>query len=147
MENNLKQAGTVAIVILYIILVCGCAVIAAVPWIAPTIECFFISCVSSMAYMYIGGIGAVWLIVEMIRIMYSVRSENPFVMRNVKSLKHMALAACIALIDNIIMMILKFSFVFVVVSGVLVLGILLAIVLEKVFRRAVEYKLENDLTI
>lgn len=95
----------------------------------------------------LSGIFAVLIFFELKRMIGTVMVGNPFVMENVVSLKRMAYYAfAIAVITVGRLTMSMTPAVFVVIIVFAVAGIF-SLVLAQVFKQAVDYKLENDLTI
>lgn len=95
----------------------------------------------------IAGIFALLILWELRQMFRTVLREDPFVRRNVTSLKRMGYYAFV------IALILAVRLIFVITPAALVLVVvfliagLFSLVLSFVFDQAVTYKLENDLTI
>ena len=99
-----------------------------------------------LPFLLVCGAGALWILAELILVMKTLKSD-PFVMRNASAFSRMALAAeILAVLFGV-----KTAFFFTPMTCacclVLLLCGLFAAVLSGVFRRAVEFKQENDLTI
>ena len=99
-----------------------------------------------MAFLTAMGAMALWILAELIGVLRSVDTD-PFVERNVRAFFRMGLAAELAGVAFFIKSGFLFTFMTAVCGLVMVLSGLFALVLAQVFRRAVEYKQENDLTI
>ena len=89
---------------------------------------------------------ALWILVELAGVLRTVETD-PFVEGNVRALFRMGLGAQLAGVAFFIKCFFLFTFMTAVCALVMVLSGLFALVLSQVFRRAVEYKQENDLTI
>ena len=108
-----------------------------------------------MTFLTAMGAMALWILAELIGVLRSVDTEpvlrsvdtEPFVERNVRAFFRMGLAAELAGVAFFIKSGFLFTFMTAVCGLVMVLSGLFALVLAQVFRRAVEYKQENDLTI
>ncbi len=129
----------------------GIAVTISVPWVlkfASKYSAVFREYYWEMVIAFIlSGIFAVLIFFELKRMIGTVLEGNPFVMENVVALKRMAYYAfAIALITVGRLAMSMTPAVFVVIIVFVVAGIF-SLVLAQVFRQAVEYKLENDLTI
>lgn len=99
-----------------------------------------------LPFLLICGAGALWILAELILVMKTLKND-PFVMRNANAFSRMAVAAeLLAVLFGV-----KTAFFFTPMTFacclVLLLCGLFAAVLCGVFRRAVEFKQENDLTI
>lgn len=87
------------------------------------------------------------LLVELLRIIHTVNAGNPFVKRNVSSLRRIALACLIAFLDIAFISFYRISLTLLICAALLFLGMLCAMTFAQVFGKAVFYKQENDLTI
>lgn len=99
-----------------------------------------------LPFLLVCGVGALWILAELILVMKTLK-HDPFVVRNAKAFSRMAIAAeALAVLFGV-----KTAFFFTPMTLacciVLLLCGLFAAVLSGVFRRAIEYKQENDLTI
>ena len=99
-----------------------------------------------MAFLTAMGLLAQWILMELIGVLRSVDTD-PFVEQNAKAFFRMGLAAELAGAAFIIKSFYYFTVMTAMCGLVMVLAGLFALVLAQVFKRAVEYKLENDLTI
>ena len=129
----------------------GVAVTISVPWVlkfASKYSEVFREYYWEMVIAFIlSGIFAVLIFFELKRMIGTVIIGNPFVMENVVSLKRMAYYAfAIAVITVGRLTMSMTPAVFVVIIVFVVAGIF-SLVLAQVFKQAVDYKLENDLTI
>lgn len=99
-----------------------------------------------MAFLYMLGISGVWLIFELLSIMRTVQSD-PFVTRNVKSLRRISIIGMFTAILFFIKCIIFFTPFTLICGIVLFFCSLFALVLLQVIRQAIIYKQEIDLTI
>lgn len=99
-----------------------------------------------MAFLTAMGAMALWILAELIGVLSSVDTD-PFEERNVRAFFRMGLAAELAEAAFLLKSVFLFTFMTAVCGLVMVLSGLFALVLAQVFRRAVAYKRENDLTI
>ena len=105
---------------------------------------FYISfCVIYM----LAGIFAILILWELRNMFQSVIQENPFIIRNVKSLQRMGIYAFAISVLMIIREIFIVTPAGLVLVAVFLIAGLFSMVLSQVFDQAVTYKLENDLTI
>jgi len=99
-----------------------------------------------IAFM-LSGVFAVLIFFELKRMIGTVLVGNPFVMENVVSLRRMAYYAFVIAAITVGRLTMSMTpAVFVVIIVFVVAGIF-SLVLAQVFKQAVDYKLENDLTI
>ena len=98
-------------------------------------------------FLYFTGLFCLWIIFEMQRIFKTLNRRNPFMMDNVISLKRMSTAAFIITAAYIIKIIFYTSLLTIVIAMIFIIAGLFLVILAEVFRQAVEFKEENDLTI
>lgn len=99
-----------------------------------------------IVFLYLLGIGGTWLVIELIRILKTV-TMNPFIARNAASLRRIAFIALILAILFFIKCFLFFTPFTFLCGAILFICSLLSFVLTNVFRQALLYKQEIDLTI
>ncbi|MCH5211870.1 MAG: DUF2975 domain-containing protein [Oscillospiraceae bacterium] len=97
--------------------------------------------------LIITGIAAVYILYEFKRMFRTLVGGNPFVAANVNSLKRMAVSCVIITAVYLVKCFMMFTFATVVIVIVFGIGTLFCLVLKDLFRQAVEYKEENDLTV
>ena len=100
-----------------------------------------------LALLYISAIPMLMLVWQFIKLFDSLRLNTPFIMENVKHLKKASLYSGIIAIEYI-----AGIFVFRSIFALLIIGIFLVAfvglyILSELFKQAVTYKEENDLTI
>ncbi len=100
-----------------------------------------------LVLLVITGILALVIVYEIRKIFYTLKRKNPFVLENVKSLKHMGIASFLISFAYIFKIIFYNSFMTVIVLMVFVIAGFFSIILAEVFRQAVVYKEENDFTV
>lgn len=129
----------------------GCAVTIAVPWVlkfASKYSEVFREYYWEMVIAFIlSGVFAVLIFFELKHMIGTVLVGDPFVMKNVVALKRMAYYAFVIAVITVGRLTMSMTpTVFVVIIVFVVAGIF-SLVLAQVFKQAVDYKLENDLTI
>ena len=92
-----------------------------------------------------GGI-ALWILIELAAVLKTVESD-PFVERNAAAFMRMGIAAEAAGLVFFAKCFFMFTVMTAVCALVMILSGLFALTLGMVFKRAVEYKRENELTI
>ena len=92
-----------------------------------------------------GGI-ALWILIELAVVLKTVDSD-PFVERNAAAFMRMGIAAEVAGLVFFVKCFFMFTVMTAVCALVMILSGLFALTLGMVFKRAVEYKRENELTI
>ncbi|MBP3041425.1 DUF2975 domain-containing protein [Bacillaceae bacterium Marseille-Q3522] len=100
-----------------------------------------------LIFLYITGFLALWIVFEIRRIFKTLNRRNPFMMDNVKSLKHIAVSSFLISIAYIIKIIFFNSFLTIILAMVFVIVGFFSIILSEVFHQAVIVKEENDMTI
>lgn len=100
-----------------------------------------------MVILYITGIASFIILNEMRRIFDSLEEKNPFIFRNVVSLKRMSICAFVIAIVYVSKVLIYNSIMTMLVVLVFFLAGLLTLVLSEVFKKAVKYKEEIDLTV
>ena len=100
-----------------------------------------------LPFLYITGFLALLIVNELRRIFGTLNKRNPFTMRNVTSLRRMAIASLLISAAYIVKIFLFNSFLTIILAMVFVIAGLFCIILAEVFRQAVIVKEENDLTV
>lgn len=100
-----------------------------------------------LGFLYITGLTCLEMVYEVRRIFKSLNRRNPFMMDNVKSLNRIAVACFIIAAAYVVKIIFYNSVLTLILTMVFIIAGLFSIVLAEVFRQAVEFKEENDLTI
>lgn len=99
-----------------------------------------------LSFVFITGAMAVWILAELYLVLNTALTD-PFVMRNSRAFLRMGLVAEGAAALFFAKCAFEFTPMTAICGFVMLLCGLFAIALSQVFRRAVELKLENDLTI
>lgn len=140
--------------LLYAVFVGGCALWISLPFILDKLlEMFsdvFFTLPSYKGFilaflMLVGGSG-LYIIFELIR-MFRTLHGDPFVTRNVTALKRMGIAALVVTALFGVKCFAFFTPMTLVCALIMLMLSLFAFVLANLFKKAVEYKLENELTI
>ena len=147
MDSFSKRMGAVVTAVVYVLLAAGLAAYIGIPWIAKALLFYFQVYVPTLIAMYVGGAAGFWLLVEFLLIMRSVKAGTPFIDRNVRSLKHIAICCAIAAAAVIWIFCFRPAVGIGLCAVILIFGMLCAIVLASVFKQAVAYKQDQDLTI
>lgn len=130
------------------IIVCMMAIIAlftTTPVLAKYIFSLYI--VQNLVFCYTAGAIALWFLFELRKLILSVHDGNPFVRRNVTSLKRLSLALALLMADFIFIFCFVPSISKLLCIALLLLGVLCAQVLAYLIERAAEYREEIDLTV
>ena len=100
----------------------------------------------SVIYMA-SGVMALLIVRELRKMFQTVLTENPFVMENAGSLRKMGKCSFMTAFLSIVRLPVSLTPATAVIIIVFTVAGLFSIVLCQVFEKAVQYKLENDLTI
>lgn len=100
-----------------------------------------------LAFLYVTGLFCLTIVYELRKIFKSLNRMNPFMMDNVKSLKNMAIAAFAIAVAYIVKVIFFNTILTMIVTMIFIIAGLFSLILSEVFKQAVIYKEENDLTI
>ena len=104
---------------------------------------YVFQCVICMA----SGVMALLIVRELRKMFQTVLTENPFVMENAGSLRKMGKCSFMTAFLSIVRLPVSLTPATAVIIIVFTVAGLFSIVLCQVFEKAVQYKLENDLTI
>lgn len=100
-----------------------------------------------LVLLYITGLLAILIVYEIRKIFLTLKRKNPFMMDNVKSLKHMGIYAFLIAFFYTLKIFFFNSFLTIIIVMIFIIAGFFSIVLGEVFRQAVEAKEENDFTI
>ena len=99
------------------------------------------------AVLTTSGIGCVYILYHLKMMYKSLLVGNPFIDRNVKHLRKIALACFIIALIYFIKCILLFTFASLIIAFVFMVGCLFCLTLKDLFKQAINFKTENELTI
>ncbi|QSX05068.1 DUF2975 domain-containing protein [Sedimentibacter sp. zth1] len=138
-------------ILVNIILFLGIATTLAVPYIVPkAIKLYSLDkslTIPTIITIFISGILAVYIL-NQIRIMINtIFKGNPFILDNVISFKKMGIAAFIIALIFTIKLLFWFTYATVIIVVVFIIAGLLSLTLKDIFKQAVKFKEDNDLTI
>ncbi|MFZ7130882.1 MAG: DUF2975 domain-containing protein [Eubacteriales bacterium] len=100
-----------------------------------------------MVILYITGVVSLIILNEMRKIFNTLEAKDPFIYENVHSLKTMSVCAFVIAVVYITKVIVYNSIMTMLVVLVFFLAGLLALVLSEVFKKAINFKEEIDLTV
>jgi len=100
-----------------------------------------------MGFLYVSGLFCLSIVYELRKIFKTLTMINPFIIENVKSLKSMAIAAFAISAVYIVKIIFYNTLLTIIAAMIFIIAGLFSVILSEVFRQAVIYKEENDLTI
>jgi membrane-associated HD superfamily phosphohydrolase len=98
-------------------------------------------------FLYFTGLFCLWIVYEMKKIFKTLNRKNPFMLDNVICLKRMSIGALTISAAYIVKIIFLNSILTIVIAMVFLIAGLFLVILAEVFKQAVEFKQENDLTI
>ena len=145
---TLKTLSKITRALLYALMVLVAALMAAL-FISADVRSFMENEYSTVLFyamlLVCGGI-ALWILIELAAVLKTVESD-PFVERNAAAFMRMGIAAEAAGLVFFVKCFFMFTVMTAVCALVMILSGLFALTLGMVFKRAVEYKRENELTI
>lgn len=132
----------------------GIGVILLLPWIVSGYSAYFNQELqgyiyySMLAILYLSGIPALLVIYEFILLFDSLKKEKPFIPENTKHLKVASISCLIIGVEYLVGSFCCFHTIFtLVIAGTFFIAWLGLSILSELFKQAVHYKEENDLTI
>lgn len=135
-------------VLFYLSIIC----VAILPFFAEKV--FFWVNFPSVAYfrlyttlIILSGIGCIFILFNLKQMFRTLMTGNPFVDKNVCHLRRIAVGCAVISFVYIVKCIFMFTFATLVVIAVFAIGSLLCLTLKDLFKQAINYKAENDLTI
>ncbi len=146
--NRLTEA------LLYAVFCAGCALWLALPFFLDPLLVLFADAYIVLpsykefvlVFLMLVGAAGLYILFELIRLFRTLRGD-PFVLRNVKALKRMGASALVVTALFAGKCAVYFTPMTLVCALLILLLSLFAFVLANLFEKAVEYKLENELTI
>jgi len=100
-----------------------------------------------VAIIFASGLCCVYILFNLKQMYRSLLVGNPFVDKNVNYLRKMAVACSIIALIYIIKCFFMFTVATVVIAAVFMVGCLFCLTLKDLFKQAINYKTENELTI
>lgn len=97
--------------------------------------------------LFLSGVCAVFVMFNLKQMFSTLLGGNPFVMKNVCSLRRIAVACAVISAIYIVKCFLLFTFSTLVIVIVFSIGTLFCLTLKDIFKQAISLKEENDLTI
>lgn len=153
MKKTSASSGTArfAKILLDILFYAGIAVTASLPWTMPWAARYYPSFAARLTLhtvlFLLAGACSVLILFELRRILQTVVAGDCFVRRNVSGLCRMAYYAFAIAVLMTVRLVVFFTPGMLAIACVFLLAGLFSLVLAQVFDRAVNYKLDNDLTI
>ncbi len=97
--------------------------------------------------LFISGLCCVYILFNLKQMYRSLLVGNPFVDKNVNHLRKIAVSCSIVALIYAVKCLFLFTFAAIVISMIFVVGTLFCLTLKDLFKQAINYKLENELTI
>lgn len=120
----------------------------AVPFIPDTVKrADFISVSAPKAILFLSGTCAVYILFNLKQMFKTLLGGSPFVEKNVSSFRKMAVACALVALLYLINCFIAFTFSGVTIVLIFTIGCLFCLTLKDVFKQAIAFKEENDLTI
>ena len=149
MENKFLHHFTKALIEFMII--SGILVCAFVPFLVFKAAAYypFINSIALqiIAVLIVSGITSLYILWEIRRIFKTIVNTNPFTIENVSVLRRIALASFVIAVTYIAKCIFWFTLATAIIIIIFAIAGLFCLVLADVFKQAVLYKEENDLTV
>jgi len=149
--NSSKKIGTVMMVATSVLILAVVLMTIYLAWQMLHSPSLYISLLYharfGIAALIISGSAATWFLTELLLIMNRVRLGKAFSTKTVSSLRHMAICCIIACAAFAMLAIEIQTLTYGICAGILAFGALAVFTLACVFKEAVRYKEENDLTI
>ncbi|MGM9550993.1 MAG: DUF2975 domain-containing protein [Clostridia bacterium] len=95
----------------------------------------------------LGGVCAVYILFNIKKMYKTLLEGSPFVEENVASFRHMAIAAMLSCIIFAVQSVLAFTVGSVTISLIFAIACLFCLTLKDLFKQAINYRIENELTI
>jgi len=99
------------------------------------------------AIVFLSGICCVYILFNLKQMYHSLLEGNPFVDKNVRHLRKIAVACAVISLIYIVKCLFAFTFASLVISAVFAVGCMFCLTLKDLFKQAINYKTENELTI
>ena len=95
----------------------------------------------------LSGIGCVYILFHLKQMYSTLLVGNPFVDRNVSHFRKMAIACALIALIYVVKCFLFFTVATVIIAMIFVVGCLFCLTLKDLFKQAINFKTENELTI
>ena len=137
--------------VIEIMFYCGIICTALVPFtIGGLIRYFSYSTQSEAVYrvtLTLAGICAVYILFNIKKMYKTLLEGSPFVEENVTAFRRMAVAAILICIIFVVQSVLAFTLGSMTIALIFAIACLFCLTLKDLFKQAINYKTENDLTI
>ncbi|MBO5454363.1 MAG: DUF2975 domain-containing protein [Clostridia bacterium] len=99
------------------------------------------------AELLISGIGCIYILFNLKTMYRSLLTGNPFVEKNISCFRKIAITCFAVAIVYIVKAVLDFTLATIIIAIIFIVGCLFCLTLKDLFKQAINYKVENDLTI
>lgn len=99
------------------------------------------------AIVFLSGLGCVYILYHLKMMYKTLLVGNPFIEANIIHLRKIAVACCVISVLFIVKCAFLFTLAAAVIAFVFLVGCLFCLTLKDLFKQAVNYKTENELTI
>ena len=97
--------------------------------------------------LFVSGVLAVYLLYNIKRMYKTLFSGNPFVDENVKAFRRIAVTGCLISAVYLVKCFFSFTLSSLTIAIIFMVACLFSLTLKDLFKQAINYKAENDLTI
>lgn len=97
--------------------------------------------------LFLSGLCCVYILFNLKSMYRSLLCGNPFIDKNVSHLRKIAVSCAIISLIYIVKCFFMFTLATIVIAAVFMVGCLLCLTLKDLFKQAINYKAENELTI
>lgn len=148
-ENSISKYIKIALICIFIF---GCAVILFLPVVVKyyieflrlDLAQYYWSC---LALLYLSGVPMLIIVYEFIKLFGSLAKNTPFIIENAGHLKVASICSGIICIEYIFGIYIFKSIFTLIIVGIFLIAYLGLYILSELFKQAVQFKEENDLTI
>ncbi|MFR8116943.1 MAG: DUF2975 domain-containing protein [Clostridia bacterium] len=140
-------------IILQIVLILGIIIIIFLPFLVNLYNKVFHINLTGFEYygyitlLYCASIPAIILVYKFIKMFDTLKNNNPFIKENAKNLNIAAICCGVISFEFFVGMFILNSVFMIIVTGIFLVGAIGLYILAELFKQAVAYKEENDLTI
>lgn len=97
--------------------------------------------------LFLSGLCCVYILYSLKQMYASLASGNPFIEKNVSHFRHIAVSCAICAFIYIVKAIFMFTVATLIIALIFIIGCLFCLTLKDLFKQAINYKSENELTI
>ena len=146
-----KSLSTIVKLLLKTIFILGLGVIIGLPvilrWYIENFRVDINNYYPMLMLLYVSGVTALYIVFKFVKLFKALEDNKPFIAENVEILKNISIG-CLVIAVLYLIGIFIFNSVFVaVIFMIFTIAYFAFLILAELFRQAVQYKEENDLTI